>query len=167
MKRITLIILLLLPLSFLSASFSPSVTIMSGVNTLWHEKNRYYSMENGIEIGILSYKIKSITLTLPIDVSHVTKSTENASLFSPQYTKASLGFEAALDNRRIGGSIAFFYGYEDFIEEKALMKYMEGRVAFHVILTKYLTLFIPVSYIYTPQGNEMSFRLALRIGGEK
>lgn len=168
MKKITLsAILLFLTLSILSASFSPTVTLKSGINALIYDKKPYYANESGIEIGFISYRIKDVTLSLPLSVAYLTKSTESNYLFSPQHMKTAVGLEALYDNRKIGGSLSFFYGCEDFIDEKAVMKYMEGRLALHIILTDYLTLFIPVSYTYTAQGGEFSLLLGLRIGGER
>lgn len=168
MKRISIsAVLLFLTLSILSAAFSPTVTIKSGANALIYEKKQYYALESSLELGFISFRINNVTLSLPLSLAHVTKSTEINYLFSPQYTKASVGFEAALDNRKVGGSLAFFFGYEDFMDEKAVMKYMLGRAALHIILTDYLTLFIPFSYTYTAEGVAFSLLIGLRIGGER
>ncbi len=166
MKKIITIVLMLLMLSSLFAAYSPSYTICTGPSLLSYEKERYYSLASSFDLSLLSYKFKCVTFSIPLSVTYVTKSTENKGLLSPAYFRNEVGVEIALDNDKIGGSLAFFYGYEDYKEIYAVMKCVEGRASFLWILDKYITLCIPFTYTYTPAGNEFSLTFGLRIGGE-
>ncbi len=170
MKRLTFLILALLLVLPLSAWYAPSFTVGCGVNTLVLDKKAYQSVKTGLELGLVGIKIKSFTLSVPLTIAHVTKSMENKGLLSPSFFKASIGIEGLLEGlvegERIGASAALYYGYEDYTDEKAVMLYLEGRVAAHYRISKYFSLMVPVSYTYTPEGNEVSVSLAVRIGGD-
>ncbi len=166
MKRLTFLILALLLMLPLSAWYAPSFTVGCGVNTLILDKEAYQSVRTGLELGLVGIKIESFTLSIPLTIAHVTKSIENRGLLSPSFFKASIGAEGLVEGDRFGGSIALYLGYEDYTDEKAVMLYLEGRVAAHLRISKYFSLMVPVSYTYTPEGNEVSVSLALRIGGD-
>ncbi len=166
MKKIITIILALLVLSSLSAAYSPSYTIRTGGSLLSYEKERYYSLASSFDLSLLSYKFKCVTVSIPISVTYVTKSTEKNGLLSPSYFRNEAGVEIQLDNNKIGGSLGFYYGYEDYREQYAILTCLEGRASFLWILDKYITLCVPFTYTYTPAGNEFSLTLGLKIGGE-
>lgn len=166
MKKLIFLILALFVLLPLSAGYSPSVTLNAGVNTLFYGSDTYYSVRTGVEISIISYRIKFLTLSVPVSISNLTRSRSSSSLLSPSYIKNGAGLEVLLDNGHIGGSIAALFGYEHFTETRAIMKYMELRAGLCVILSPYLSLIVPVSWTYTPQGSEASLSLALKVGGE-
>ncbi len=170
MKRLTFLILALLLMLPLSAWYAPSFTVGCGVNTLILDKDAYQSVRTGLELGLVGIKIESFTLSIPLTIAHVTKSMENRGLLSPSFFKASIGVEGLVEDLiegdNFGASIALYLGYEDYTDEKAVMLYLEGRVAAHLRISKYFSLMVPVSYTYTPEGNEISVSLALRIGGD-
>ena len=166
MKRLTFLILALLLVLPLSAWYAPSFTVGCGVNTLILDNEAYQSVKTGLELGLVGIKIKSFTLSVPLTIAHVTKSRENRGLLSPSFFKASIGVEGLVEGERIGASAAVYYGYEDYTDAKAVMLYLEGRIAAHYRISKYFSLMVPVSYTYTPEGNEVSVSLAVRIGGD-
>lgn len=166
MKRLIFLILALLIVLPLSAWYAPSFTVGCGVNTLIVDRETYHSVRTGLELGLVGIKIKSFTLSVPLTIAHVTKSDENRGLLSPSFFKASIGVEGLIEGERIGASVALYLGYEDYTDEMAVMLYLEGRIAAHYRIAKYFSLMVPVSYTYTPEGNEVSVSLALRIGGD-
>lgn len=166
MKRLFILILVLLTLSSLSASFSPSFTLKTGADTLIYDKSCYPQLSAGIEISIPSYRVGPVTLSIPVSIVHNTASKSRKGLLVPSFFKNGIGVEITLDNRKIGGGIAFFYGYEDYSDINAVLKYMEGRISFHFIVNEYFSLLLPVSWTYTPDGNEVTAVLGIRIGGE-
>ena len=166
MKRLTFLILALLLVLPLSAWYAPSFTVGCGVNTLILDNEAYQSVKTGLELGLVGIKIECFTLSVPLTIAHITKSIENNGLLSPSFFKASIGIEGLLEDEGIGASAALYYGYEDYTDEKAVMLYLEGRVAVHFRISKYFSLMVPVSYTYTPEGNEVSVSLAVRIGGD-
>ncbi len=170
MKKLILLILAIFVLLPLSARYSPSFTLNAGVNTLFYKNSTsletYYSVRTGFEVSLISYKIDCVTLSIPVSVSNMTRSTTKGGLLSPSYFKNGIGFEALVERDRIGGSLALFYGYEHFTEMRGIMKYIETRAGFHLNLASYLSLVVPLSWTYTPEGNEVGLSVALRIGGE-
>lgn len=166
MKKLIILILSLLILFPLGAKYSPSFTLNTGFDTLFYNSNAYPSLRAGLELSPVSYRVKSVTLSVPLSISYVGESLSSSGLLSPSFYKNGIGIEVLLDNNRYGGSIAVFYGYEHYREERALMKYIEARAGFHLLLDSHISLFAPVSYTYTPSGDEISISLGLRIGGE-
>ncbi len=166
MKKLITIILTLLVLSSLSAAYSPSYTIRTGPSLLSYENERYYSLASSFDLSLLSYKFKCVTFSIPISITYVTKSTEKRGLLSPSYFRNEAGIEIAIDNNKVGASLAFLYGYEDYKDQYAILKCLEGRASFLYVLDKYITLCIPFTYTYTPSGNEYSLSFGLKIGGE-
>ncbi len=166
MKKIIVFFLLLTTLFTLGASFYPSFTIKAGGSALIYEKNYYPLFSAGIEISILSYRWGNVTLSLPLSVSHNPKSLERKGLLVPQFFKSGIGVEILLDNRKFGGSIASFFGYEEYTDIKAIIKYVEARLSLHYIVNNYFSFLLPMSYTYTPDGTEVTASFALRIGGE-
>lgn len=165
-KTITLVLLFILALSITGASPTPHFTLNAGGSALIYEKSLYYSARTGIEIGFLSYKIKALTISIPIEVNYITESTTKSGLLSPSYFKNAVGVEALLSGDKIGGGLGVYYGYEEFPGESALMKYLEGRATFQIILSPVFSIMLPLSYTYTPLGSEISLTTALRISDE-
>ncbi len=165
-KTITLVLLFILALSITGASPTPRFTLSVGGSGLIYEKTAYYSIRTGIEIGFLSYKIKALTISIPIEVNYITESTTKSGLLSPSYFKNAVGIEALLSGKKIGGGLGVYYGYEEFPGESALMKYLEGRATFQIILSPVFSIMLPLSYTYTPLGSEISLTTALRISDE-
>ena len=123
-------------------------------------------MRTRVDISLLSYRIDIVTISLPLTISHVSESTSSKSLLSPEHYKNGVGLEVLLSNERIGGSLAVYYGYEHFTDENAMMRYIEVELSPEVILEKHIAVVLPLSYTYTPEGNEYSLSLGVRIGGE-
>lgn len=165
MKRLILFTLALFVLLPIFAGYSPSLTLNAGANTLFYAGDTYYSVRTGVELSLISYRIKSVTLSVPVSIANMTRSRSSSGLLSPSYFKYGVGFEALLEGI-IGGSIALIYGYEHFTEERAVMKYIETRAGLNVILSSYLSLVVPVSWTYTPEGSEASLSVSLKVGGE-
>lgn len=166
MKRLILFTLALFVLLPIFAGYSPSLTLNAGANTLFYSGDTYYSVRTGLELNLISYRIKSVTLSVPVSIANMTRSRSSSGLLSPSYFKYGVGFEALFESGIIGGSIALLYGYEHFTEERAVMKYIETRAGLHVILSSYLSLVVPVSWTYTPEGSEASLSVSLKVGGE-
>ena len=163
MKRLTVLLLTLMILMPIGAKYSPSFTISGGIDSL---DFRYQSMRTRVDISLLSYRIDIVTISLPLTISHISESTSSKSLLSPEHYKNGVGLEVLLSNERIGGSLAVYYGYEHFTDENAMMRYIEVELSPEVILEKHIAVVLPLSYTYTPEGNEYSLSLGVRIGGE-
>ena len=163
MKKLTVLLLTLMILMPIGAKYSPSFTISGGIDSL---DFRYQSMRTRVDISLLSYRIDIVTISLPLTISHVSESTSSKSLLSPEHYKNGVGLEVLLSNERIGGSLAVYYGYEHFTDENAMMRYIEVELSPEVILEKHIAIVLPLSYTYTPEGNEYSLSLGVRIGGE-
>ena len=163
MKRLTVLLLTLMILMPIGAKYSPSFTISGGIDSL---DFRYQSMRTRVDISLLSYRIDIVTISLPLTISHVSESTSSKGLLSPEHYKNGAGLEVLLSNERIGGSLAVYYGYENFTDENAMMRYIEVELSPEVILEKHIAVVLPLSYTYTPEGNEYSLSLGVRIGGE-
>ncbi len=163
MKRLTVLLLTLMILMPLGAKYSPSFTLSGGIESL---DFRYQSMRTRVDVSLLSYRIDKVTISLPLTISHVSESTSTKSLLSPEHYKNGVGLEVLLSNERIGGSLAVYYGYEHFTDENAMMRYIEVELTPEVILEKHIAVVLPLSYTYTPEGNEYSLSLGVRIGGE-
>ncbi len=163
MKRLTVLLLTLMILMPLGAKYSPSFTLSGGIDSL---DFRYQSMRTRVDVSLLSYRIDKVTISLPLTISHVSESTSTKSLLSPEHYKNGVGLEVLLSNERIGGSLAVYYGYEHFTDENAMMRYIEVELTPEVILEKHIAVVLPLSYTYTPEGNEYSLSLGVRIGGE-
>ena len=163
MKKLTVLLLTLMILMPIGAKYSPSFTISGGIDSL---DFRYQSMRTRVDISLLSYRIDIVTISLPLTISHVSESTSSKSLLSPEHYKNGVGLEVLLSNERIGGSLAIYYGYEHFTDENAMMRYIEVELSPEVILEKHIAVVLPLSYTYTPEGNEYSLSLGVRIGGE-
>ena len=163
MKKLTVLLLTLMILMPIGAKYSPSFTISGGIDSL---DFRYQSMRTRVDISLLSYRIDIVTISLPLTISHVSESTSSKSLLSPEHYKNGVGLEVLLSNERIGGSLAIYYGYEHFTDENAMMRYIEVELSPEVILEKHIAIVLPLSYTYTPEGNEYSLSLGVRIGGE-
>ena len=163
MKKLTVLLLTLMILMPIGAKYSPSFTISGGIDSL---DFRYQSMRTRVDISLLSYRIDIVTISLPLTISHVSESTSSKSLLSPEHYKNGVGLEVLLSNERIGGSLAVYYGYEHFTDENAMMRYIEVELSPEVILEKHIAVMLPLSYTYTPEGNEYSLSLGVRIGGE-
>ena len=163
MKKLTVLLLTLMILMPIGAKYSPSFTISGGIDSL---DFRYQSMRTRVDISLLSYRIDIVTISLPLTISHVSESTSSKSLLSPEHYKNGVGLEVLLSNERIGGSLAVYYGYEHFTDENAMMRYIEVELSPEVILEKHIAVVLPLSYTYTPEGNEYSLSLGVRIGGE-
>ncbi len=163
MKRLTVLILALIILLPLNAGYSPSFTVSGGIESL---DFKYNSMRTRVDISLLSFNVNIVTLSLPLSISRVSESTTNKGLLSPEHYKNGIGLEILLAGEKAGGSASFYYGYEHFTDENAMMRYMEAEIAAHLILEKHIQIVMPLSYTYTPEGNEYSLSLAVRIGGE-
>lgn len=163
MKKLTVLLLTLMILMPIGAKYSPSFTISGGIDSL---DFRYQSMRTRVDISLLSYRIDIVTISLPLTISHISESTSSKSLLSPEHYKNGVGLEVLLSNERIGGSLAVYYGYEHFTDENAMMRYIEVELSPEVILEKHIAVVLPLSYTYTPEGNEYSLSLGVRIGGE-
>ena len=163
MKKLTVLLLTLMILMPIGAKYSPSFTISGGIDSL---DFRYQSMRTRVDISLLSYRIDIVTISLPLTISHISESTSSKSLLSPEHYKNGVGLEVLLSNERIGGSLALYYGYEHFTDENAMMRYIEVELSPEVILEKHIAVVLPLSYTYTPEGNEYSLSLGVRIGGE-
>ena len=163
MKKLTVLLLTLMILMPIGAKYSPSFTISGGIDSL---DFRYQSMRTRVDISLLSYRIDIVTISLPLTISHISESTSSKSLLSPEHYKNGVGLEVLLSNERIGGSLAIYYGYEHFTDENAMMRYIEVELSPEVILEKHIAVVLPLSYTYTPEGNEYSLSLGVRIGGE-
>lgn len=163
MKKLTVLLLTLMILMPIGAKYSPSFTISGGIDSL---DFRYQSMRTRVDISLLSYRIDIVTISLPLTISHISESTSSKSLLSPEHYKNGVGLEVLLSNERIGGSLAVYYGYEHFTDENAMMRYIEVELSPEVILEKHIAIVLPLSYTYTPEGNEYSLSLGVRIGGE-
>ncbi len=166
MKKLIFLLLVLVILFPLGAKYSPSFTLNAGFDTLFYNSNAYPSLRAGLELSPVSYRINRVTFSIPLSINYVRESLSRGGLLSPSFYKNGVGIEVLLDNNRYGGSIAVFYGYEHYREERALMKYIEARAGFHLLLDSHISLFVPVSYTYTPSGDEVSISLGVRIGGE-
>ncbi len=163
MKRLTVLLLALMILLPLGAKFSPSFSVSGGIESL---DLRYHSVRTRLDISALSYTAGIVTISLPLAVSYITQSNAVKGLVSPVHYKNGIGIEAALSNERYGASAAVYYGYEHFTAENAMMRYLEVEASPILRLGKYTALLLPFSYTYTPEGNEYSLSLRLRIGGE-
>ena len=166
MKRLFVLILLVLLSLPLFSWYAPSFVLGCGVNALPLESGTYCSLKTGLELSIAGIRIKSFTLSLPLAVSFVAASNEIKGLLSPSFFKVSIGVEGLYEGKRLGGALALFYGYEDYTEEKAVMLYLEARLAILYKVSEYFSLMLPLSYTYTPEGREISGGFAVRVGGE-
>ncbi len=166
MKKIPVIFLLFVLVLPLGASYSPSFTLLSGPLVLARDGKSYLSLRSGVELSLISLKLHPFTFSIPLGVSYVTKSTVTDYTFSPSFFKNEAGVEIVLEGKRLACGIAAFLGYEDYEEERAVMKFIEGRLSAHLLLDGSLSLLAPFSFTFTPEGNEYSLSLALRIGGE-
>lgn len=165
-KKLIIILVVLLTLFPLCAKYSPSLTMTEGADMLIYSGSAYSSLKAALELNPVSWKTGALTLSLPLSLCYVTESLSSDGLLSPPHWKNGIGFEALIDNGKWGGSIAVFYGYEHYREERAIMKYIEARAGFHMLFSPHISLILPLSYTYTSLGDEVSLSLGLRIGGE-
>lgn len=163
MKRLTVLLLTLMILLPLGAKYSPSFSLSGGVESLGF---RYHSMRGRVDVSLLSYTVGIVTISLPVTVSYVAESNSVKGLVSPAHYKNGVGLEVALSSERYGLSSALYYGYEHFTAENAMMRYLEIEASPILILGEHTALLLPLSYTYTPEGNEYSLSLRVRIGGE-
>ncbi len=163
MKRLTVLLLTLMILLPLGAKYSPSFSLSGGVESL---SFRYHSMRGRVDVSILSYTAGILTISLPVTVSYAAESNAVKGLVSPAHYKNGLGLEVLLSGSRFGLSSAVYYGYEHFTAENAMMRYLEIEASPIMKLTDHTALLLPLSYTYTPEGNEYSLSLRIRIGGE-
>lgn len=163
MKRLTVLLLTLMILLPLGAKYSPSFSLSGGVESLGF---RYHSIRGRVDVSVLSYTAGIVTVSLPVTVSYVAESNAVKGLVSPVHYKNGIGLDIAISNAKAGASAAVYYGYEYFTAENAMMRYIEIEASPILILGEHTALLLPFSYTYTPEGNEYSLSLRVRIGGE-
>ncbi len=163
MKRLTVLLLTLMILLPLGAEYSPSFSLSGGVESL---SFRYHSMRTRVDVSLLSYTAGIVTISLPVTVSYVAESNTVKGLVSPAHYKNGFGLEVLISSSKFGLSSAVYYGYEHFTAENAMMRYLEIEASPIWKLGGHTALLLPLSYTYTPEGNEYSLSLRIRIGGE-
>ena len=162
MKRLTVIFLTLMILLPLGAKYSPSFSISGGMESLGM---KYHSVRTRVDISALSYTMGFVTLSLPVTVSYVAESNSVKGLVSPVHYKNGVGLDVAFTNATFGLACAIYYGYEHFTAGNAMMRYLEIEASPLVRVEEQIALLLPLSYTYTPEGNEYSLSLRIRIGG--
>ena len=167
MKRLIIFIILISTMLSLNARYSPYFSFDGGYVSSFVEDENYSSFSSRLIMAPLSYRIKRLSLAIPLSFSYVTHSSENNALRIPEYYKKGIGIELTYHfQNSLSLSSSFNVGIEDYIEQKAILHYYEAIVSFDILLSPYLSLSLPFSYTYTPESRQLMLGLALKIGGE-